>query len=109
MHGVSKHHSPRMMLHKEKIAFDSHCAHGIRECVQGEKDPDRSNSNAPRTLDYLNLRSSCDAQKCYDLLHLQTNKVLDCRKIWRMPVTTSVMQQAHTLARMHGVDNKSTL
>ena len=89
-----------MILHKENIDFDTHCKHALGGYVQGEHEPDRSNTNAPRTPDCLHLRPSCNKQKGYDLLHLQTNKVVNCRKIWSMPVTTSVIQQVHTLARM---------
>jgi len=99
-HGISKHYSPRMIVHKENIDFDTHCVYTIGEYVQGEHEPDRSNTNAPRTLDCLYLRPSSTSNKGYDLLHLQTNKVVNCRKIWSMPVTPSVIQQVHTLARM---------
>ena len=79
-HSVSKHCSPRMTLHNENIDYDAHCTHSIGECVQGEYEPDRSNDNAPRMLDCLHLRPSCGTQKGYDLLHSQTNKVVNCRK-----------------------------
>ena len=79
-HGASKHCNPRMRLHKENIVFDNHCTHAIGEHVQGEHELDKSNTNAPRTLDCSCLRPSCDSQKGYDLLHMQTNKVVNCRK-----------------------------
>ena len=51
------------------------------------------------------MRPSSTSNKGYDLLHLQTNKVVNCRKIWSMPVTTSVIQQVHALARMDNMPN----
>ena len=72
----------------------------IGECVQDEHELDRSNASSPRALDCLCLRPSSNSQKRYDSLHLQTNKLVNCRKIWSMPVTTSVIQQAPMLARM---------
>ena len=91
-----------MTLHKKNIDFDAHCAHTIGQHVQGEHEPDRSNTNAPRTIDCSCLRPSCNAQKGHGLLHLQTNKVENCRQTWTVPVTTSVVQHTHTLAGMDG-------
>ena len=72
--------------------FDTHCTHAIGECVRREHEPDMGNANAPRTLDCLYLQPSCNEQKGYDLLHIvQTNKVVNCTKIWSMPVTTRVI------------------
>ena len=59
-----------MMLHKENIGLDSHCAHAIREHVQGKHELNRSNTNYPRTLDCLCLRRSCNKQTFYDLLNV---------------------------------------
>ena len=47
-----------MIVRKENIDFDTHCMCAIGECVQGEHEPDRSNTNAPRTLDCFYLRPS---------------------------------------------------
>lgn len=99
-HGISKHCSQRMMVHEENIDFDAHCAHAIGEYIQGEYELARSNANAPRALDFLHLRPLSASNKGYDLLHLQTNKVVNCRKIWSMPVTASAIQQVRALARM---------
>ena len=55
-----------MIVHKENIYFDTHCAHAIGECVQGEHEPARSNTNAPRALDCLCLRPSSTSNKGYD-------------------------------------------
>ena len=49
------------------------------------------------------FKALSNPQKGYDLPHLQTNKVVNFRKTWSVPVTTSVVQQVHTLARMDGV------
>ena len=72
--------------------------YALGEYVQGKHEPARSNASAPRALDCLCLRPSSASNKGYDLLHLQTNKVINCRKIWSMPVSASAIQQVRTLA-----------
>ena len=85
-----------MILHKENITFKQHYIYVLGEYIQAKDEPDRTNTNAPRTLDCIYLRPSNNRQVGYDLLHLQTNKIInrknmECsshnsfsRGIWRL-------------------------
>ena len=53
----------------------------LGECIQAEDDLDRKNTNTPRTLDFMNLRPSKNRQLGYNLLHLQTKKNVNRKKI----------------------------
>ena len=97
-YGASKHCSPRMMLHQENITFKQHCPHALGECVQAEDELLRTNKNAPRTLDCIYPRPSANRQLGHDLSHLPTNKIINRKKIFSVPVTTAVINQTHNLA-----------
>ena len=81
-----------MILHRENIDFHTHCARILGECIQGQNKPDKINANDPHTLDCLSLCPLENKEEGYDLSHLQTNRVVNCRKIWSMPVTTSMIE-----------------
>lgn len=55
-------------------------------------------TNPPRTLDFLHLRHANNRQGGHELLHLPTNKVINCRHLIRVPISNSVIEQVHDLA-----------
>ena len=79
-HGLSKCYSPKMTLHKEHIYCDAYFTLKQGEQAQRKNEPDRINKNTPRALDYLRLRPLSNKQKGHDLLHSQTNKIVNCKK-----------------------------
>lgn len=70
-----------MILHQENLDYERHCTFILGEYVQARDDPKKTNSNAARTLDCLYLRPSESRQLGFDLLHLQTNRVIHRNKI----------------------------
>ena len=99
-HGISKHYSPRMILHQENIDFDRHCTHVLGEYVQAHENEQIKNNNKPRALDCLYLRPTGNYQGGHELLHLQTNRVITRHKVTSVPITPSVIKQVHTIAKM---------
>jgi hypothetical protein len=97
-HGVSKHYSPRMILHQENLDYNRHCQFVLGEYVQAHDEPSPSNTNAPRTLDCIYLRPTDNAQGGHELLHLQTNKVVKRRNLTPAVVTPSIVKMVHQLA-----------
>ena len=75
-HGISKHYSPRMIMHQENLNFNRHCKYVLGEYVQAHEDSQKKNNNLPRTLDCLYLRPTGNHQGGHELLHLHTNKVI---------------------------------
>ena len=77
----------------------------LGEFVQSENEPAKPNANAPHSLDFLCLRTAASTQKVFELLHIQTNKVATCLKIWSVPVTVSVINKVHALSRRDRMPN----
>ena len=102
-HGVSKHCSPRMIEHQENLAFEQHCEHAAGECAQANKEQNPPNANAPRNLDCLYLRPTNIQQGGHELLHLAANRVINCRHIIRIPMSTSVIEKVHALSLKEGM------
>ena len=102
-HGVSKHYSPRMILHQENIDFDRHCTYVLGEYVQSHENEQIKNNNKPRTLDCLYLRPTGNHQGGHELLHLQTNRVITRHRITSVPITPSVIKQVHAIATAEGM------
>ena len=98
--GVSKYFSPRMILHKENLDFKKHCKYVLGEYVQAFEDEASKNNKKPRTLDCLYLRPTNNHQLGYELLHLQTNRVITRHSITSVPITPSVINQVHKIAKM---------
>jgi hypothetical protein len=69
-YGVSKAFCPRMIMHHENLDYEQHCKYQIGEFVQAQKEPNHTNTNASRALDYIYLRPMEKAQGGY-LTHLQ--------------------------------------
>jgi hypothetical protein len=52
---VSKVFSARMIMHHENLDYERHCKYQIGEFVQAHKEPNHTNTNAPRSLDCIYL------------------------------------------------------
>ena len=102
-HGLSRHYSPRMILHQENIDFDRHCTYVLGEYVQAHEDEQIKNNNKSRALDCLYLRPTANHQGGYELLHLQTNRVITRNKVTPLPITPSVLKQVSAIAQMEGM------
>jgi hypothetical protein len=96
--GVSKYFSPRMIMHQENLDYERHCSYHIGEYVQAHDEPMHTNTNAPRSLDCIYLRPMDNAQGGHELLHLQTNSVVKRRRLTKVPITPSIINQVHALA-----------
>ena len=75
-YGVSRHYSPRMILHKENLDFDRHCKYVLGEYVQTHEDENITNNNVLRSLDCLYSRPTVNHQGGHGLLHLQKIRVI---------------------------------
>ena len=71
---ISKHYSPRMIVHKENIDYERHCCHAIGDYVTAPHQPEQLNTNAARELDCLYLRPVSGEQGGHKLLHPSSNK-----------------------------------
>ena len=99
-HGVSKHYSPCMILHQENIDYHRHCQFTFGEYILGYDEPLPTNTNVPHALDFIYLRPTSNHQGGHDLLHLQTNSVVNCWNCTPMSLTKAIIQQVHKIAEM---------
>ena len=60
--------------------------------MQAHKDTTTKNSNKAQTLDYLHFRSVGNNKEGYELLYLQTNKVINRAYITPTPVNKSIIR-----------------
>ena len=97
-HGISNYYSPRMILHRQNLDYNKHCTYAFGSYVQVNNDPDPTNTNAPRTLDCIYLRSTGQQQGGHDCLHLPTNRIITRAKVTPIPITAGVMVQVQTIA-----------
>jgi hypothetical protein len=101
--GVSKYFSPQMILHRENIDYERHCTYSLGEYVLAHE-PQPSNTNAPRALDWcIYLRPLDSAQGGHELLHLQTHAVVKRRKLTKAVVTPSIIKMVHKRAEHDGM------
>ena len=101
-HGVSKHYSPRMILHQENLDYAKHGLYTFGEYVLGHNEPTPLNTQKARALDCIYLRPTSNMQEGHELYRLHTNSVITRRKCTPMPLTPSIIKQVHTLA---AIDN----
>jgi len=102
-HGVSKYFSPGMILLQENIDYNHQCKHALGEYVQAHDDNDHKNTTAACLLDSLYLFPTSSKQEGHELLHLQTNHVIMRHKVTSIPVTPSIISQAHALVHLDGM------
>eukprot|EP00957_Ditylum_brightwellii_P069057 5241701-Ditylum_brightwellii.AAC.2 len=50
-HSISKHYSPRMIMHRKVLDYKCHCSFVFGEYVLGHNETNPSKTNAPRALD----------------------------------------------------------
>eukprot|EP00957_Ditylum_brightwellii_P103705 7900592-Ditylum_brightwellii.AAC.1 len=91
-HGVSKHYSPRMIMHRKGLDYKRHCSFVFSKYVLGHNETNPSNTNAPRAMDCIYLCPS-PGQTGHDLYHLQTNTVVNHRNCMPMPITPAIIKQ----------------
>jgi hypothetical protein len=102
-YGISKHYSPRMIVHKENIDYERHCRYAIGDYVLAPDEPIQLNTNAPRMIDCIYLRPTAGTQGGHELLHLQTNKVITRPRVTPVPITPNIIAQVHAIAETDGM------
>ena len=98
-HRLSKYFSFRMIVNKENLNYDQYLEFALSENTQALDKPNKKNNNKPRTLDYLFLRPNATTQGRHEFLHLSSNKIIICRKIWSTLVTKSITAQVEAITK----------
>jgi hypothetical protein len=98
---VSKYFSPWMIIHQENISYQQHCRTFCSTYVLAHNKSDPTNTNAPHALDCIYLRPN--ASGCHECLHLQTNRVITCRRVTPLSITPAIITLLHTIAKQDGM------
>ena len=77
---VSKHFSPRIIVHKKNLDFNEYLEFMLEACAQALNELNKTNANALGVLNYLFLRPNAAKQGKYELMHLPTSKIIIKRK-----------------------------
>ena len=101
--GISQIYSPHAVLNRRKIDYAKHCQVPFGAYVQAHNEPDPLNSMLPRTLDCIYLRTVHSQQGGHELLNLRTGKVVNRRKVTKLPTTQAVIDLVHALADQDGM------
>jgi hypothetical protein len=96
--GVSPYYSPRMILHQRNLDYTRHCKYAFGTYVQAHDESEVSNTNAARSLDCIYMRYNDNVQGGHELLHLQTNSLLQRRAVTPVPLTPAIIKHVHTIA-----------
>ena len=94
-HGISQHYSPRMIVHKTSLDYEKHCKYPFGAYVQAHHETNPSNTNAPRALDYIYMRSTETGHEVYNL---QTQKIITRRNLTMLPITPIVVKAIDPIA-----------
>jgi hypothetical protein len=100
---VSQIYSPHAILKRRKIDYVKHCQVPFGAYVQAHNEPDPLNSMLPRTLDCIYLRAVESQQGGHELVYLHTGKMINRRKVTRMPTMQAVIELVHALADKDGM------
>ena len=90
--------APWMVFHQENKDYDCQCKHALEDHVQVQDDNEPKYTTARCSLDSFYLHPTLSKQEGHELLHLQTNGVIIRHKVTPVPVTSSIISQAHALA-----------
>ena len=103
--GTSKHCSPRIILYEEIFYFKTHCMRCAGDLAHSHEDETIKNNDSTRTLYCMHLRPSVDQQEGHNLLHLQTNKIINIKKCAPVPTNEWFIKSLHSIPEHEGIPN----
>lgn len=92
-----------MILHQENVDCNCHCVHIFGDYALAHEESQPLNNNAPRALDCLYLQPISNKQDGHELYHLQTDSVTTRPRCTPVPITPSIIKQAHNLAELNNI------
>lgn len=101
-HGESTH-SSRRVISQKILDFKTHCAHCAGNFVNLHEDKAITKNSSPRTLDCACSCPSKDRQERHYLLHLQTIKIINRKKITPVLTNEQCVKKLHSIANHKGV------
>ncbi len=96
--GISPYYSPRMIMHQQNLNYDKHCSIPFGSYVQAHHEPEKSNTQHPRTLDCIYLRYTDSDHGGHHLLDLHTGRTIKRRSVTPIPITKNIIDMVHAMA-----------
>jgi len=85
--GVPSCYSPYVIMGGVPLNYKKHLMFPFGSCVQGTLRNDPTNTNAPRTVDAIYLRSVSNDQGGHEAMSLSTGKKITPNRVFEIPVT----------------------
>jgi len=85
------------------LDYNKHCLIKQFSYVQAHNEPNPSNSQEPRSLDCIYLRSLSNAQGGHELYDLNTGRVITRRRVTVISMTANVIQRVEQIASSEGM------
>ena len=96
--GISKYYSSRLIMLGTQIDYNKHCKFEFGSYVQALNENNPSNTTNPRTIGCIFLQTIENQQGGFQLLNLNTGKVITQRKIYKIPITQTIIDRVEQLA-----------
>src|SRR6056300_1708858 len=95
--GISSHYSPHMIIHKRQVNFAHECAAEFGSYVQAWGHITKPDQQS-RTLDGIYLGPADKLQPGHFVLDLNTKRVVTCKRIKVIPITSQVVNIVENMA-----------
>ncbi len=86
------------------LNYEKHCKIPYGTYVQAIQENKPTNTTKPRTIGCIYLRSRLSEHVVYELMNLQTGKMITRRKVTPIPISTEVIRRVEYYAKQ---DNMS--
>ena len=107
--GVSDVFSPFTILKKRPVDYDVHGKFPFGTYVLANQENKPQNDNRPRALDGIYLRPTVDRQNGHEVMNLATGQVVVRPRVWKVPLTPSVLRTVHCMAKRQGMTSLKLL
>ena len=101
--GVSRHYNPHMILQHQPLDWNQHCKFEFGTYVQANQDNTPTNTNAPRTIDGIYLRSCWSRQGGHKIMNLETRECITHQHVIAIPITSTVIKAVEAMAEAQRV------
>ena len=101
--GLSPYYSPRQIVHRAGLDYNTHCKYAFGSYVQAHDEPDPSRTQAQRSIDAIYLRPVTNGHEVYDL---STQRPITRRSITTMVITPAIIRAVQEIAdseKQHGL------
>ena len=101
--GVSNYYSPREIIHKVPLDYNTQCAIAPLSYVLAHNEPSPSNTLRARAIDALYLRPLDNTQGGHLVYNVDTEEIISRRTVTEVPITTEL------IARIDAIGNKENM